>query len=101
MQMTQHEGKKVLPQTMRIRHKKFLLNSEAALQQLQQCLEDPLIHNKKTLEFIMAELYKMREVLSISVFKPIYPLYVVDNWHNKEELGDQLLKVYYDYLDLE
>jgi len=101
MQMMQQERKKVLPQTIRLRHKKFLLNSEAALQQLQHCLADPLIHNKKTLEFIRAELCKMREVLSISVFKPIYPLYIVDNWHDKEELGDQLLKVYYDYLDLE
>ena len=100
MQMMQQERKKVQPQTMRVRQKKFLLNSEAAIQKLQHCLEEPLIHNKKSLEFIRAEIYKMREALSTSVFKPIYPLYIVDNWHDSEELGDQLLNVYYDYLDL-
>ncbi len=93
--------KKVKPQTMRLKQKKFLLFADAALEKINLEIRNPKTHTKDDMQSIREEIEKMKESLSTLIFQPSYPLNIVDNWHPKDALGDLLLNLYYDYLDLE
>ena len=95
-----NERNKVKPQTMKLRQKKFLLLVDVALDKINREISNPQKHKKDNMEFIKEEIFKMKESLSTIIFQPTYPLHIVDHWHPQDELGDFLLKLYYDYLDL-
>ena len=95
-----NERKKIKPQTMRLKQKKFLLLAEAALKKIEEEINKPTKHKKDNMVYVKEEIKKMKETLSTMEFQPTYPLHIVDNWHPKDKLGDMLLNLYYDYLDL-
>ena len=96
-----NERKKVKPQTMKLRQKKFLLLADSALLNISREIERPKNHKKDHMEFIKEEIEKMKVSLSTMIFQPTYPLHIVDHWHPKDGMGDMLLSLYYEYLDLE
>ncbi|MCL2145469.1 MAG: hypothetical protein FWH43_08285 [Endomicrobia bacterium] len=96
-----NEKKKVKPQTMKLKQRRFLFFTDAVLDKIESEIKKPTRHPKDSLEYIKEEIEKMREALSMMKFQPGYPLHIVDHWHPKDKLGDTLLNLYYDYLDLE
>ena len=96
-----NEKKKVKPQTMKLKQRKFLFFADVVLDKIEGEIKNPTCHPKDNMEYIKEEIEKMRETLSTMKFQPSYPLHIVDNWHPKDKLGDTLLNLYYDYLDLE
>lgn len=96
-----NERKKVKPQTMKLKQKKFLLLADVALDKIESEIGKPTNHQIDDMVHIKEEIENMKKALSTLEFQPIYPLYVVDHWHPKDKLGDILLNLYYDYLDLE
>ncbi len=95
-----NEKKHLKPETVRLKQKKFVAAADIALDKIKREIDKPKNHRKESLELIKEEIEKMKEALSTIVFQPTYPLYVVDNWHPRDELGDSLLKLYYQYLFL-
>lgn len=86
---------------MRLKQKKFLLLAGVALEKINLELNSPKTHAKDDMQHIKEEIIKMKKSLSTLIFQPSYPLNIVDNWHPKDALGDLLLNLYYDYLELE
>ncbi|MDR2426124.1 MAG: hypothetical protein LBD46_02930 [Endomicrobium sp.] len=96
-----NDKKKVKPQTMQLRKKKFLLLAQRSLEQINCEIKNPQKHKKDNMHYIEEEIEKMKEALSTMIFQPTYPLHIVDHWHPKDKFGDLLLDLYYAYLDLE
>lgn len=96
-----NEKKKVKPQTMRLKQKKFLLLADVALDKIENEIAKPTHHKKDNMVYIKEEVGKMKSALTTMEFQPTYPMHIVDHWHPKDKLGDLLLNLYYDYLDLE
>lgn len=95
-----NEKRKVKPQTMRLKQKKFLLLAKDALDKIHLEIESPKKHKKDNMNQIKQEIEKMKEALSTMDFQPTYPMSIVDHWQPDDQLGDLLLNLYYDYLDL-
>jgi hypothetical protein len=96
-----NEKKKVKPQTMKLKQKKFLFLADVVLDKIKNEIEKPTHHKKENMVYMREEVEKMKEALSTMEFQPTYPLHIVDHWHPKDRLGDLLLNLYYEYLDLE
>jgi galactokinase/mevalonate kinase-like predicted kinase len=95
-----NEKRKVKPQTMRLKQKKFLLFANVALDKINVEIENPKKHKKDDMNNIKEEIEKMKKALSTMEFQPMYPMNIVDHWRPDDKLGDLLLNLYYDYLDL-
>ncbi|MDR1195238.1 MAG: hypothetical protein LBL00_02040 [Endomicrobium sp.] len=96
-----NDKKKLKPQTIRLKQKKFLCLVKTALNEINQEIENPQKHKKDNMHYMKEEVEKMKEARSTMIFQPTYPLHIVDHWHPKDKLGDILLNLYYMYLDLE
>ena len=95
-----NEKREVSIQSLHLKQKKFIKNANSAIREIEKEIGKPKRHKIENLQFIKEEIEKMKVSLSSFIFKPNYPIIIVDHWNPKDELGNILLKLYYIYLEL-